>query len=193
MLGPHVEFGTLGWVLPIAGIGLGMLLVPVTSVPLTVVPPERSGMAASATNTSREMGAVFGVSILGAIVNAKLTGDLAAKLKKIGIPPNFQSLVEHAIQTGGAGSGGAASTAEHSKNAAVAPSPPRWSARPTTRSGQGLHEALLLSGILILAGARGDAGHRAGPPQGHARRLAQHRPRGLGRPPLSPASPSAGP
>ena len=65
VLGPHVAFGTLGWVLPIAGIGFGMLLVPVTSVPLTVVPPERSGMAASATNTSREMGAVFGVAILG--------------------------------------------------------------------------------------------------------------------------------
>ena len=94
VLGPHVTFATLGWVLPIAGIGLGMLLVPVTSVPLTVVPPERSGMAASATNTSREMGAVFGVAILGSIVNAKLTGDLAARLKAIGIPPNFQSLVD---------------------------------------------------------------------------------------------------
>ncbi len=120
VLGPHVDFGTLGWVLPIAGIGIGMLLVPVTSVPLTVVPPERSGMAASATNTSREMGAVFGVAILGAIVNAKLTGDLAARLKAIGIPPNFQSLVLHAIQTGGAGSGGAATSAEHSKNVQVA-------------------------------------------------------------------------
>ena len=115
-----IGFATLGWVLPIAGIGIGMLLVPVTSVPLTVVRPERSGMAASATNTSREMGAVFGVAILGSIVNAKLTGDLAARLKAIGIPPNFQSLVEHAIQTGGASSGGAASSAEHSKNATVA-------------------------------------------------------------------------
>ncbi len=109
VLSPTVDFATLGWVLPLAGIGIGMLLVPVTSVPLTVVPPERSGMAASATNTSREMGAVFGVAILGSIVNAKLTGDLAARLKAIGIPPNFQSLVEHAIQTGGASQGGAAS------------------------------------------------------------------------------------
>ena len=96
VLSPTVDFATLGWVLPLAGIGIGMLLVPVTSVPLSVVPPERSGMAASATNTSREMGAVFGVAILGSIVNAKLTGDLAARLKAIGIPPNFQSLVEHA-------------------------------------------------------------------------------------------------
>ena len=153
VLGPTVGFGTLGWVLPIAGIGIGMLLVPVTSVPLTVVPPERSGMAASATNTSREMGAVFGVAILGAIVNAKLTGDLAAKLKAIGIPPNFQSLVEHAIQTGGTASGGQASSAEHSKNAADRPaSPPRWSTPHTTRSDQGCTRHLLLSGSLILVG-----------------------------------------
>ena len=117
VLGPHVDLSTLGWVLPIAGIGFGIMLVPVTSVPLTVVPPDRSGMAASATNTSREMGAVFGVAILGAIVNAQLTGQLAGRLKAIGIPPNFQSLVLHAVTSGGISGGGQASAAEHSKNA----------------------------------------------------------------------------
>jgi hypothetical protein len=153
VLSPTVDFATLGWVLPLAGIGIGMLLVPVTSVPLTVVPPERSGMAASATNTSREMGAVFGVAILGSIVNAKLTGDLAARLKAIGIPPNFQSLVEHAIQTGGASQGGAATTAEHNKNAAVAKIATKVVNAAYDAFGSGLHEALLLSGCLILAGA----------------------------------------
>jgi EmrB/QacA subfamily drug resistance transporter len=152
VLDPTIGFSTLGWALPIAGIGIGMLLVPVTSVPLTVVPPERSGMAASATNTSREMGAVFGVAILGAIVNAKLTGDLAARLKAIGIPPNFQSLVEHAIQTGGT-SGGAASSAEHSKNATIAQISKKVINAAYDAFGSGLHEALLLSGCLILAGA----------------------------------------
>ena len=153
VLSPTVGFGTLGWVLPLAGIGIGVLLVPVTSVPLTVVPPERSGMAASATNTSREMGAVFGVAILGAIVNAKLTGDLAAKLKSIGIPPNFQSLVLHAVQTGGTSSGGSASSAEHSKNAAVARIATKVVKAAYDAFGSGLHEALLLSGSLILLGA----------------------------------------
>ncbi len=153
VLGPTSDFGTLGWALPIAGIGIGMLLVPVTSVPLTVVPPERSGMAASATNTSREMGAVFGVAILGAIVNAKLTGDLAARLKAIGIPPNFQSLVMHAVQTGGVSSGGEAGSAEHSKNAAVARIATKVVNAAYDAFGSGLHEALVLSGSLILVGA----------------------------------------
>ena len=95
-------------------------MVPVTSIPLTVVPSERSGMAASAINTSREVGAVFGVAILGAIVNAQLTGQLASRLKAIGIPPNFQTLVLRAITGGGLGGSGQANTAEHSKNAAIA-------------------------------------------------------------------------
>ena len=153
VLNPTVQFSTLGWVLPIAGIGIGMLLVPVTSVPLSVVPPERSGMAASATNTSREMGAVFGVAILGAIVDGKLTGDLAAKLKEIGIPPNFQSLVQRAIQTGGASSGGQASAAEHSKNAVIAKIATKVVHAAYDAFGSGLHLALLVSGLLILLGA----------------------------------------
>jgi len=119
VLGPNIGFSTLGWVLPIAGIGFGIALVPITSTPLTVVPPERSGMAASVTNTSRELKAVFGVAILGSIVNGKLTGGLAARLKAIRIPPSFQSLVLHAFTGGGLGSG-AASKAEKSKNAAIA-------------------------------------------------------------------------
>jgi EmrB/QacA subfamily drug resistance transporter len=152
VLGPHVDFGTLGAILPIAGIGIGMVLVPVTSVPLTVVSPERSGMAASATNTSREMGAVFGVAVLGAVVNAKLTGGLAARLRQIGVPPSFQSLVLHAVQTGGT-SGGAASSAEHSKNAAVAKIATRVINAAYQAFGSGLHIALEISGSLILLGA----------------------------------------
>jgi EmrB/QacA subfamily drug resistance transporter len=152
VLSPHVTFATLAWVLPLAGIGIGIVLVPATSVPLTVVPPERSGMAASATNTSRELGAVFGVAVLGSVVNAKLTGGLAVQLKRIGVPPSFQSLVEHAVQTGGT-SGGAASGAEHSKNATVAKIATKVIQAAYNAFGSGLHIALLISGALLLAGA----------------------------------------
>jgi EmrB/QacA subfamily drug resistance transporter len=152
VLSPHVNFAILGWVLPIAGIGIGIILVPATSVPLTVTPPERSGMAASATNTSREMGAVFGVAVLGAVVNAKLTGELAARLKQIGVPPSFQGFVLHAVQTGGTG-GGAASSAEHSKNAALAKIATKVVNAAYNAFGSGLHLALEISAALILLGA----------------------------------------
>lgn len=153
VLSPTVDFTTLGLILPIAGIGFGMALVPVTSTPLTVVSPERSGMAASATNTSRELGAVFGVAVLGAIVNAKLTGELGARLKAIGIPPSFQSLVLHAVTGGGLGSGGEANQAEHSKNATVAQIATKVVNAAYNAFGSGLHVALDISGVLLIAGA----------------------------------------
>jgi EmrB/QacA subfamily drug resistance transporter len=100
ILGPHVAFSALGWTLGLVGIGFGMVQVPVTQAALTAVPPEDSGMAASTTNTSRELGAVFGVAVLGSLVNAHLTGQLATRLKAIGIPPHFQNVVITAITTG---------------------------------------------------------------------------------------------
>ncbi|MGH9104259.1 MAG: MFS transporter [Acidimicrobiales bacterium] len=86
--------------LALAGFGFGTSVVPVTSVSLGVVPAERSGMAASATNTSRELGAVFGVAVLGALVNANLTSNLVDRLKHLKVPSNYFGLIINAIETG---------------------------------------------------------------------------------------------
>ena len=153
VLSPTVDFATLGWVLPLAGIGIGMLLVPVTSVPLTVVPPERSGMAASATDASREMGAVFGVAILGSIVNAKLTGDLAARLKAIGIPPKFSESGRARDPDRWRLAGWGSERRRTQQEPAVAKIATKVVNAAYNAFGSGLHEALLLSGCLILAGA----------------------------------------
>ena len=153
VLSPTVDFGTLGWVLPLAGIGIGMLLVPVTSVPLTVVPPERSGMAASATNTSREMGAVFGVAILGSIVNAKLTGRPRGPAQGHRHPAELPEPGGARDPDGWCLEWGSGEQAEHSKNAAVAHIATKVVNAAYNAFGSGLHEALLLSGCLILAGA----------------------------------------
>lgn len=96
----RVGFAPLALSLALAGAGFGAVVVPVTSVTLAVVPAERSGMAASATNTSRELGSVFGVAVLGALVNAHLTGDLSERLVKLGIPLVDRRLVINAIETG---------------------------------------------------------------------------------------------
>ena len=74
--------------LALAGYGFGSSVVPMTSVTLSEVSPERSGMAASATNTSRELGSVFGVAVLGALVNAQLTGALTHRLKVFALDSN---------------------------------------------------------------------------------------------------------
>jgi hypothetical protein len=72
-----------------------------TSTVLTIIPPERSGMAASTVNTFRELGGVFGVAVLGTVVNAQLTVHLTHKLQRLHLPTNFQTFVIYAITHGG--------------------------------------------------------------------------------------------
>jgi hypothetical protein len=129
--------------LALAGFGFGTAVVPVTSVTLAVVPAERSGMAASATNTSRELGAVFGVAVLGAMVNANLTAGLTKRLHVLKIPANFISVIINAVETGIVPSGlkGGGTIEDKVIVAAYA----------AFRSG--LKTALLTSGIALLVGA----------------------------------------
>jgi EmrB/QacA subfamily drug resistance transporter len=100
VLMPNSGLSTLGWTLPIAGAGFGIAIVPVTSAALAALPAEHSGMAASATNTSRELGAVAGVAILGSMVNGQLISSLIRQLNVIGIPKAFQDVVITAVTTG---------------------------------------------------------------------------------------------
>ncbi|HVS68929.1 MAG TPA: MFS transporter [Mycobacteriales bacterium] len=100
LLHPHPSFVGLMGTLALTGLGMGMAMVPVTSLVLEVVPPEHSGMAASATNTARQLGVVFGVAILGSLVNAHLTTDLKHRLDALGVPRIFQDYIIHAYEHG---------------------------------------------------------------------------------------------
>ncbi len=91
----------LAWPLAIAGLGFGIALVTMTASVLGLVPAEQSGMAASTVNTSRELGGVFGVAVLGAVLNAQLTSGLTEKLVKLGIPVQFRQIVIRFVTTGG--------------------------------------------------------------------------------------------
>ncbi|HEV7206531.1 MAG TPA: MFS transporter [Jatrophihabitans sp.] len=71
--GNSLTFALLALALALAGVGFGMTVVPLTSAVLTHIPARHSGMAASATNTARQLGAVVGVAALGAIINSHLT------------------------------------------------------------------------------------------------------------------------
>ncbi len=87
--------------LALAGAGLGACVVPITSSVLETVPVERSGMAASVTNTSREIGAVAGVVVLGALVSAHLRAALIARMMRLHLPAALQAFVVSTVQNGG--------------------------------------------------------------------------------------------
>jgi len=100
LISPQANISSVGWTMGIAGIGFGILVVPVTSSALTSLPAANSGMAASTTNTSRELGAVAGVAILGSIVNGQLTVNLTNQLIAIGIPETYRAQIIAAVTTG---------------------------------------------------------------------------------------------
>ena len=149
-LQPQPSFARLVGALAVTGVGIGWTVVPITSSVLSAVPPERSGMAASAANTSREIGAVMGVAVLGALVNAQLHADLISRLNHLGIPANFQSIVVNAVETGGVPPSGTTTSAGGSGNAAVVQQVINAAYHAF---GTGLHAALYLSaGLVIFAG-----------------------------------------
>lgn len=98
---PSSGIGLFGWSLVLVGAGLGVVVVAVTTAVLGAVPAERSGMAASSVNTSRELGAVAGVAVLGAILYGQITSRLLHRLHEIrGISHAVRDQVVVAVTTG---------------------------------------------------------------------------------------------
>ena len=150
IMGPHATFASLAPALGIAGVGFGTSVVPVTSSVLNVTPPQRSGMAASVTNTSREMGAVLGVAVLGALVNTTITSKLVVTMKVLHIPASYQGLILSYVTTGQAPSSvGGVSTS----NPAIKLIETKITDSASGAFLAGLRNALLLAGIMLVAAA----------------------------------------
>ena len=149
-LSPSPPYAPLALALTLTGIGVGSTVVPITSSALTAVPPERSGMAASATNTSREIGAVTGVAVLGALVNAQLRSSLTASMVHLHIPDSFQSIAINIIETGGL-AGGAGKNSVGSAAAGEGKLIQEMTRAAYNAFYSGLHAALFLSAFLVLA------------------------------------------
>jgi EmrB/QacA subfamily drug resistance transporter len=152
-LSPHPDYWALVPALALTGLGIGATVVPITSSALTAVPPERSGMAASATNTSREIGAVTGVAVLGALVNSQLSSSLTGRLHQLHIPATFQAIVIKAIETGAVPSSGNTAGAGGAAGAGHAGLVQQVISAAYTAFHDGLRDALYLSAALVfLAG-----------------------------------------
>lgn len=75
----------------IAGCGAGILNGETAKVGMTVVPPERAGMASGVAGTIRFSGIVLGFAALGAILQARILASIDAQL------PNMSSDVRSAL------------------------------------------------------------------------------------------------
>jgi hypothetical protein len=135
--------------LAIAGIGFGIALVTMTASVLAIVPPEQSGMAASTVNTSRELGGVFGVAVLGAVVNAQLTTGLNEKLVRLHIPLVYRNVVIQFVTTGGNITSAENSPGVKGHEKLIA----KVLVAAEGSAGHGVHLALQIAAAIVLAAA----------------------------------------
>jgi hypothetical protein len=100
-------------------------------------------------NTSRELGGVFGVAVLGAVVNAQLTSGLSEKLARLHIPLLYRQVVIQFVTTGG--------NITSAENSPGVKGHARLIARVIVAAegsaGHGVHLALQISGGVVLAAA----------------------------------------
>jgi EmrB/QacA subfamily drug resistance transporter len=76
------------------GVGIGATMAPMTAAVMNAVGPERAGLGSATTNTSREVGGVFGIALLGTILTTRLGSVLSPALAALGLPPASQAAVE---------------------------------------------------------------------------------------------------
>jgi EmrB/QacA subfamily drug resistance transporter len=121
--------------LVVAGIGVGLATPTLVSSAMSAVPQRSGGMAAGAVNTARQLGFTFGVAVLGSA---------------------FAARVAQALSAGGArGAGPAVSGGQAQAVLAHVPAARRDQLDQLVHaaSASGLNAALLIAGLLGLAGA----------------------------------------
>jgi EmrB/QacA subfamily drug resistance transporter len=98
--------------------GLAMTMTPMTAAAMASVPPQNAGVASAATNTSRELGGVFGIALLGAVVTAAFTRNFFAQLVAKGFPPGIAGRV---VATAGSQAAAGGGSAEAFAKAGISP------------------------------------------------------------------------
>jgi len=77
----------------IMGHGMGATMAPMTAAVMNAVGPQRAGLGSAMTNTSREIGGVLGIALLGTILTTQLKSSLAPALAGIGLGSAQQAAI----------------------------------------------------------------------------------------------------
>ncbi len=76
-LQPNTGIGSIWWDFALVGGGIGLCGTVTTTITMSAVESSRAGMASAIVNALRQVGQVFGVAVLGALVYAHLPGGSA--------------------------------------------------------------------------------------------------------------------
>ena len=106
----HLSAGTtwqsLVFPLILAGVGMGLIMAPANTVVMASAPVEKSGAASGIMTTTRQIGALLGVAILGAVLQSRLVTNITAALNNIpGMSEGVKAAIIAGLSKGGATSG----------------------------------------------------------------------------------------
>ncbi len=145
---PTTGYASFWYWLLLMGVGNGLIMSPMTTAIMGTVPAARAGMASATSNTMRQVGSVFGIAVLGTLVTRRFTDQMVAALRTLHLP----AAVGNAIMT----------MAKEGRSAAPGKLPPGLDAAAIQRTvgnafatgfTSGMHLALWVSGLMMLAGA----------------------------------------
>jgi EmrB/QacA subfamily drug resistance transporter len=86
----------------ILGVGIGMVMAPVTTVVMSSTPIQQSGMGAGLLSTTRQIGAVMGISVLGAILQSQLVTNVTNALAQYSMVPSaIRDKIVSGVTSGG--------------------------------------------------------------------------------------------
>jgi predicted MFS family arabinose efflux permease len=129
----------------IMGHGMGATMAPMTAAVMNAVGQHRAGMGSAMTNTSREVGGVLGIALLGTILTTKLKGTLMPALVGLGLTPAHQQALADAASHG---------TLDPSLLAGLSPDQAIGVQLAFGRAFMdGFHVALTFGGIILLVAA----------------------------------------
>ncbi len=128
----------------VAGLGAGLVNPPLASAAISVVPPQRAGMASGVNTTFRQVGIATGIAALGSVFTTAMERNLNASLAHVPSLAGSTSRVLTLVRQGEVGT-------------LLAHLPPavRGQAATAVRSGfvAGLNDLMLITGTVAIVGA----------------------------------------
>jgi EmrB/QacA subfamily drug resistance transporter len=104
LLGLTMQVDTSFWfimpVFVVMGHGLGATMAPMTAAVMNAVGPQRAGLGSAMTNTSREVGGVLGIAVLGTILTTGLRNSFAPALSALGLSAQQRAAIGQAASHG---------------------------------------------------------------------------------------------
>ncbi|MFF4258796.1 MFS transporter [Streptomyces sp. NPDC001663] len=96
-------FGPLAWRLGVLGLGLGLVITPMTATAVASVPHHLAGMASAGNNAFRQVGGVLGPAVLGTLLTTKSVDALPGHLRDAGVTGPAAQRITDAVNAHGLG------------------------------------------------------------------------------------------